>query len=167
MDKQQKKVFVEELHGRLEKVQGAFLVDYKGLDVETLNRLRNELRDAGIEFQVVKNRLLKLACEETQTVSIKDRMTGPTAIALAYEDVVASAKVLVNFAKTNKNLEIKHGQVSGRALEGKDIVRLSELPGREVLLAQALSGMQAVPASFVRVLGGVLSAIEKQKTASA
>ncbi|MDY6974276.1 MAG: 50S ribosomal protein L10 [Thermodesulfobacteriota bacterium] len=156
MDRQEKVKFVADLHNRLEKAQGAFLVDYKGLNVEAMNRLRRELKEAGAEFQVVKNRLLRLAGSETEIDSIKDQMEGPTAIALTYDDIVTPAKVLVDFSKDLPLLKIKNGQISGKAIDTEAITRLAALPGKDVLLAQALSTMQAVPASFVRVLSGVI-----------
>jgi len=173
MNREEKKQFVSDLHDRLEKAQGTFLVHYQGLKVEDISRLRNELRNIGVEFQVVKNRLLKFACEGTETESIKDEMQGPSAIALTFDDVVGPAKALVNFAKDFKQLEVKKGQVSGKVMDADDIKQLATLPSREVLLAQTLSAMQAVPAGFVRVLGGmisqlmnVLKAIEQQKEAA-
>jgi large subunit ribosomal protein L10 len=170
MDRQTKERFVADLRQRLEKAQGAFLVDYQGLNVDSINRLRNELRKTDTEFRVVKNRLLKLASKGTPTEAMETHMQGPSAIALSYEDVVSSAKVLVEFAKDFEHLEIKGGQISGRTIDPQVIKRLAALPSREVLLAQTLSAMQAVPASFVRVLNGViakllyvLNAIEQQK----
>jgi len=170
MDRQEKEKFVADLHTRLERAQGTFLVEYKGLDVKAMSRLRKELRNADVEFQVIKNRLLKRASQETDTALIEDYMQGPTAIALTYEDLVAPAKVLVNFAKEFQQLKIKYGQISGKMLDVDAVKRLSELPGRDVLLAQTLSAMQAVPTSFVRVLNGimtkllnVLSAIQQEK----
>ncbi len=170
MDRQEKEKFVADLHTRLERAQGTFLVEYKGLDVKAMSRLRKELRNADVEFQVVKNRLLKRASQETDTALINDYMQGPTAIALTYEDLVAPAKVLVNFAKEFQQLKIKYGQISGKLLDVDAVKRLSELPGRDVLLAQTLSAMQAVSTSFVRVLNGivakllnVLSAIQQEK----
>lgn len=170
MERQEKKNFVAELHKRLEKAQGTFLVDYQGLNVEALSGLRRELKKIDTEFQVVKNRLLKLASEDTGTNMIKDHMQGPTAIALTYEDVIAPAKVLVDYAKKLDRFEIKVGQISGKVLDAKAVSHLAELPGREELLAQTLAAMQAVPAALVRVLSGVtvkllnvLKAIEQQK----
>ena len=157
MDRQEKKEFVADLRSRLEKAQGTFIVEYRGINVEGMSRLRKELKKADAELRVVKNRLLKLASRDTETELIKEQMQGPTAIAVTYEDVVASAKVLVDFASDFKQLKIKGGQIAGR-----------------ILLAQTLSAMQAVPASMVRVLSGViakllnvLKAIEQEKAESA
>ena len=156
MDKKQKETLVADMKDRLNNAQAAFLVDYQGLDVETLNILRNELRQTGSEFQVVKNRLVKLACQDTETESLKEHFVGPCALTLAHDDVVAPAKVLVDFNKIEKKLELKVGQISGRMMDANAIKRLAELPGRDVLLAQTLSAMKEVPTSFVRVLNGVV-----------
>ena len=98
---------------------------YQGLKVEDISRLRNELRDVGAEFQVVKNRLLKLACQGTETALIEDQMKGPSAIALTFDDVVGPAKILVDFAKDFKQLEIKSGQISGKVIDADAIKRLA------------------------------------------
>ena len=171
MNRQEKKELVDNLHERLEKAEGSYLVDYQGLDVESMNQLRRDLRQANAEIAVVKNRLLKLASKDTDTDLISDLMQGPTAIALTYDDVVAPAKALVDFAKKFKALEIKGGQISGKQVDISGVTKLAALPGRDVLLAQTLSVMHAVPTSFVRVLNGVtgqfmnvLKAIEEKKS---
>ena len=140
--------------------------------MEEINHLRKELRSVGSEFQVVKNRHLKLASRDTETGLIEDHMQGPSAIAVTYDDVVGPAKVLIDIAGNFKQLKIKGGQISGKAIDAEAIKRLAELPGREVLLAQSLSAMQAIPASLARVLNGIIvkllnvfKAIEDQKEA--
>ena len=170
MNREEKEQFVSDLHSRLEKAQGSVLVHYQGLKVEEINNLRNELRKIGAEFQVVKNRLLKLACQGTETELIKEQMRGPTALMLMYDDVIAPAKVVFDFSKKFKNLEIRTGQISGKTMNADDIKQLASLPGREVLLSQVLGTLQSVPGGFVRLLGGimtqllnVLKAIEGQK----
>jgi large subunit ribosomal protein L10 len=170
MDRKGKEALVAGLRGSLERAQGTFLVDYQGLDVEAINRLRSELKKIGAEFQVVKNRLLKRAAEDTQTSVLEEYMHGPSAIAVTYEDVVSPARVLVDFAKDFKHLEIKNAQISGRSVDAEGIKRLAELPGRDALLAQTLSALQAVPTSLVWALNGVivkllnvLKAVEQQK----
>lgn len=170
MDKQTKERLIGDLHVRLEKSVGIFLVDYKGLNVETMNGLRRELAKVGTELQVVKNRLLKRASEELDTVLLRDYMEGPTAIALTYKDQVGPAKVLVDFAEKHDQLKIKSGLISGKLVSVEATKRLAELPGKDELMAQTLRTMQAVPESFVRVLNApvmgllnVLGAIEQQK----
>jgi large subunit ribosomal protein L10 len=156
LDKEQKENLVADMKERLQNAKAAFLVDYQGLDVETLNGLRNELRQTGSEFQVVKNRLVKLACQDTETESLREHFVGPCALTIAHDDVVAPAKVLVDFSKNQKNLEVKVGQISGKMMDANAIKRLAELPGRDALLSQTLSAMKEVPTSLVRVLNGVV-----------
>jgi large subunit ribosomal protein L10 len=170
LNRQEKENFVAEMKGRLERAEATFLVDYKGLDVETFNALRGELRKSQTEIRVVKNRLLKLASKDTDTAMLEEHFEGPCAVVINYEDAIAPAKTLVEQSKEHKELEIRMGQMSGQILDEAGIKRLAQLPSREVLLGQALSVMQAVPASFVRVINGVmvnllnvLKAIEGQK----
>ncbi|MBW1911843.1 MAG: 50S ribosomal protein L10 [Deltaproteobacteria bacterium] len=170
MEKSEKEIFIGEMKSRLKKAKATFLVDYQGLDVEAMNRLRGELRKIDVEFQVTKNRLLKLASQDTDSEVIKEKFVGPCAIALTYNDVVGPAKVLVDLSKELQNMELKTGQISGKPMDVDAIKRLAALPGRDQLIAQALSAMQEVPTSFVRALNGVilnfmyvLKAIENSK----
>jgi len=170
LEKSEKEIFIGEMKSRLKKAKATFLVDYQGLDVEAMNRLRGELRKIDVEFQVTKNRLLKLASQDTDSEVIKEKFVGPCAIALTYNDVVGPAKVLVDLSKELQNMELKTGQISGKPMDVDAIKRLAALPGRDQLIAQALSAMQEVPTSFVRALNGVilnfmyvLKAIENSK----
>jgi large subunit ribosomal protein L10 len=144
------------MNSRLQRAKAVFVVDYQGLDVEAINKVRGELRKIDTEFTVVKNRLLKLASEDTETKSIQEHFSGPCALAITYEDVVAPAKVLTEMSKGFENLELKIGQMSGKQIDVDAIKRLAELPGREQLIALVLSTMQGVPTSLVRVLNGVV-----------
>jgi large subunit ribosomal protein L10 len=170
LDKSQKDNIVRGLQESLGKASGAFLVDYQGLKVETLTKLRHELRDANVQFQVVKNRLLVIACEGTDTAVLKDHITGPSALAITYEDVIKPAKVLTNFSRDNEALEIKVGQINGKVVDLRAINKLAKLPPKEILLSQLLFTLSGVPASLVRVLSEiprrmvtVLEAIKRQK----
>lgn len=168
-----KKQFVEGLKERLERSTVVILTDYKGLDVEAMTALRAKLREAQVEYQVIKNTMLRLASEGTGVEAIKDSFVGPSAIALSYDDPVAPAKVLTEFAKSNDKLEIKIGVMDGRVLDLSAIKALSDLPSREQLLATVLSAMNAVPTSLVTALSdvprrmvNVLQAIKDQKEAA-
>jgi len=159
LNRKEKEQFVSEMKSRLEKAQATYLIDYQGLDVASMNALRRELRKSNAEFQVVKNRLLMLASVGTETECLKKFFIGPCGIAITNEDAVAPAKVLVEQSKALKKLEIKVGQIGGKPFDAASIKKIAELPGRDVLLAQVLSTMQAVPASFVRVLSGVMTGL--------
>ncbi len=169
-DKQQ---IVEDLRERFSKSAIIVLTDYKGLDVAAMNDLRRRLRAEEIEYRVVKNTLLIRASADNDGVLIQDFFKGPSAVALSYDDPVAPAKVLTQFAKDNKKLEIKVGVMNGKVLDADAINALAKLPSREVLLGQLLSALNAVPTSFVRTIAevprgfvNVLAAIKDQKEAA-
>ena len=170
LDRDKKEKFVSDMKARLERAEGIFLVDYQGLNVESINRLRRELKKTDTEFMVVKNRLAKLASQGTDTASIAEYFAGPCAFAITYDDIVVPAKLLVDFSRENEHLKIKAGQIEGKPIDDQAIKRLAELPNRDALLGKALSAMQAVSTSFLNVLNGiivnllnVLRAIESKK----
>lgn len=165
-----KKQFVQKVRERFSKSKVVILTDYKGLDVDAMNELRSRLREAQIEYQVIKNTMLRLASEGTDAELMKDQFVGPSAIAFSYDDPVAPAKILTEFAKDNAKLEIKCGMLNGAVMDLSAIKALSELPSREELLAMVLSAMNAVPTSLVQALNdvprrmlNVLQAIKDQK----
>ena len=135
MDRNQKEEVVRRLQESLAKACGTFLVDYQGLDVEKMSRVRKELGEIGTDFFVVKNRLLKLASSGTGTESIKEYFTGPNALAVSYDEMVKPAKILVDLAKDLEKLEIKVGQISGKPMDLNAVRRLAELPSHDDLLA--------------------------------
>ena len=172
MKKEDKKRIAENLKERFSKSKVVIVTDYKGLDVMAINALRRKLREADIDYQVAKNTLLIRASEGTDVAVVKDYFVGPSAIAISYEDPVAPAKVLTEFAKENQKLEIKAGVMGEKVLDIAAIKSLAALPSREVLLGQVLSAMNGVPTALVRVLNGVmgnflnvLTAIKDQKEA--
>jgi len=171
---EKKQQFVEQLRDRMSRSKVIVLTDYKGLDVATMTELRSKLREANIEYEVVKNTMLRRASEGLGAEAIKEYFKGPSAIALSFEDPVAPAKILTDFAKTNDKLEIKVGVMDGQVLDLNSLKALSSLPSREELLAMVLSAMIAVPTSLVRALNdvpvrmlNVLQAIKDQKEQAA
>lgn len=169
----QKKQIVKDLNERFSRSKIVILTDYKGLDVTAMNDLRRKLREAEIEYKVVKNTLLIRASEETDVALIKEAFTGPSAVALSYDDPVAPAKVLTDFTKNYQKLEIKVGVMNGRVLDLSAIKTLANLPSREVILSQLLSTLNGVPTSLLRTINGipqsllnVLQAIKEQKATS-
>lgn len=163
MDRKTKELVAHELHEKLKDFNLAVLAHYSGLNVEKLTALRNALRKTDTELRVVKNTLLSIASKETELSLLKDHFKGPLAIALNRSDVVETAKVLVDFAKKNAELEIKAGMLKGKVITREQLGTLAALPPREILLGKLLSvfvGVQtglvnvlsAVPRSFVQVL---------------
>ncbi len=170
MNRDEKETLVQQLNDSFSKAKIAILTDYKGLKVSVFEELRSELRKNNAEIRVAKNTLLRRAVTGTTFESMQDEFTGATAVAVSYDDPVAPAKVLVDFAKDNPQLEIRNACMGGKALSGADLAALAKLPSREVLLARMMSVMNAVPTGLVRVLSGVprkalylLQAIADQK----
>lgn len=169
----EKQQIVEDLKGKLATTKVVIVTDYKGLNVAQMTDLRRKLSEANVEYRVVKNTLLTRAAEGTDAALLADVFKGPSGIALSFDDPVAPAKVLTQFAKDNKKLEIKAGVMDGKVLDLDAISALSKLPSREELLAQVLSAMNAVPSGLVRALAdvprrmvNVLNAIKDQKAAA-
>ena len=170
MDIEEKKKIVDDLHERLSRSKVVILTDYKGLDVSKINDLRRRLLKVEAEFKVVKNSLLARASQGTDAALIKEHFKGPSAVALSYDDPVASAKVLAEFAKEHNELELQAGVLDGKVMGLSEITALSVLPSREILLGQLLSVMNGVPTSLVTALADIprrfvnlLQAVKDQK----
>ena len=173
MKLEDKKRIAQDLKERFDKSKVIIVTDYKGLNVTSINALRRKLREADVEYKVVKNSLLIRAAADTDVAQLNEYFKGPSAIAISYDDPVAPAKVLTEFAKESKALEIKAGVMGDQMLDMSAIKALSDLPSREVLLGQVLSAMNGVPTAFVRALNdniarflNVLNAIKDQKEAA-
>ncbi|MFW6115141.1 MAG: 50S ribosomal protein L10 [Thermodesulfobacteriota bacterium] len=172
MDRSTKEKSVADMKERLEKAYAVFVVDYKGLNVKEITRLRQELREAEIELQVVKNRLLAIACQDTDAAVLASYLKGPCALAITYGNVVAPAKILTKFAQDSEKLEVKVAHIQGDIVEAPAVKRLAQLPGRDVLLSQVVFALSGVPISLVRLLAevprrmvNVLEAVRRQREA--
>ncbi len=157
MNREQKSAEVDDLKGRFAKAKIAIATDYRGLTVADFQDLRIELRKNNSQIRVAKNTLLKRAVQDTSFEQLQEHFTGTTAITVSYDDPVAPAKVLTAFSKDHDEMVIRGGMLDGKTLTVDDLLALSKLPSREVMLSQLLSVMQAVPTSFVRVLNAVPS----------
>ena len=173
MKLEEKKQIVEDLRGRFAKSSVVILTDFKGLDVASVSELRRRLKEAGIEYKVVKNTLMARASQDTPISVLKDHFKGPGAVAIGYHDPVAPAKILTKFADDSKKLEIRAAVLNGKLIDLGGIRALAALPSREVLLGQLLAVMLEVPTSVVRVLAGVprglvnlLAALKDQQEAA-
>jgi len=155
LDRNTKEQVLHELRDNLQHVQLAVLTGYSGLDVERMTVLRRNLRNIAAEMRVVKNTLLRIASEGTELTILHPHLKGPLALVTTKGDVVEAAKVLVEFAKKNAELDVKVGVLNGKLVTKQQLEALAQLPSREVLLARLLSVMVAVPTSLVTVLSAV------------
>lgn len=139
---------VEELTAKFREAKAAIITDYRGLNVAEMTELRKRLREAGVEFKVVKNTLTRRATQAAQLEALDQHLVGPTAIAFGFGDVVAPAKILTEFAKDHKALEIKGGLIEGKPVDAAGVDALAQLPSREGLLSMLLSVLQAPMRNF-------------------
>ena len=153
---EQKQAIVAELTERLKNSVTGVLVNYKGINVADDTALRKELREAGVQYSVVKNTLLSRACEEAELTGLQTTLAGTTALATSDEDYAAAARILANYAKKSKTFEIKGGYLDGEVVDLATIDSLAKLPTREVLLANVLGAFQAPIASFARAIQAIV-----------
>lgn len=153
MARPEKEATVSEMKEKFSRAAGVVLADYRGLNVGEVTVLRKKLRESNVEYRVVKNTLSALAAKEAKIDGMDSMLEGPTAYAFGYEDPVAPAKILAEFAKTHKNLELKGGLLNGEVLSLDKVKALADLPGREELLARAIGSMSAPMTNFARLLG--------------
>ena len=138
-----KETLVQAAAEKFESAASVVIVDYRGLTVEEVTNLRKQLRDAGVEMKVIKNSILSRAAKKVGLDGLDEVFTGPTAVAFSNDDVVAPAKIIDEFAKDAKALEIKGGVIEGKVSSVEQITTLAKLPNREGLLSMLLSVLQA------------------------
>lgn len=153
---EEKKQIVEEIKEKVEKAQGVVLVDYRGLNVEELTQLRRNYKEAGVDYKVYKNTMMRFAFKDAGFEEFSQYLTGPNAIAFGFDDPVQAAKITEEFAKKHDKLEIKAGIVDGKIIGIDEIKSLANLPSKEVLIAQTLAGLNGPIAGFANVLQGTI-----------
>ena len=158
ISKQRKAELVEQYVEQLQQSQGIILTDYRGLGVNDMSAIRRTMRPIGGKFQVIKNRLLKLALREAGMSLPEEWLIGPTAIGFCRDEVPPVAKALTDAAKNLEALRIKGGLLGMSVIEAEQVHVIADLPPREMLLAQVLGTINA-PAS--RVAGVVASGIRQ------
>ena len=174
MNRSGKAVIIEAVKARAEKASFAVITDFKGMTVEELTNLRVSLRKAGGEYLVVKNTLARIALTDGTHDAIKDKFHDNCGVAFGFDDPVAVAKALSDFAKQSKLFELRCASLDGKAMDAAQIDALAKLPGREQLLGQLLGTMNAVPTNFVSLFANMvrgllyaLKGIEEQKADAA
>jgi large subunit ribosomal protein L10 len=158
LKKEEKEQIVSDLRQKLEQSKAIVLTNYRGLNVQQVNQLRQRLREEKISYHVVKNTLMKLATKGTDLEKVNDYFEGPTAVAMAYGDPISLAKILSEFTKTQPILEIKVGVLEGRVMPPEGVRAFASMPSREVLFGQLLGGIQ-VPGS--QLAGTVRNALQQ------
>ena len=152
---QEKQQVVAEISEKLRNYASTVITDYRGLSVADVTELRKQLREAGVEYKVLKNTLCRRATAEAEFTELDEHLTGPTAVAFSKEDAIAPAKILNDFAKNNEHLKIKGGIVEGKVVDLDQLKALANLPSREGLLSMLLSVLQAPVRNFALAVKAV------------
>lgn len=154
-NRQIKQAKVEEIREKLEKSQSVVLASYQGLTVEEDTQLRKSLREAGVEYKVYKNTLVILAAKELGIEGLEEHLQGPISIAIGYDDVTAPARILNDFAKTHKKLELKAGLVQGEIYDADKVKQLANIPSKDVLIAKLLGSIKSPLSKFAYLLNAI------------
>ena len=167
MNKEKKKTYISEMTSQFDKSEAVIVTHYQGLTVNQLDELRAKMREHGIIFKITKNRITKLALENTRCKDLSDLFKGPTAVALS-EDAISSAKILTKFSKENENLKILGGIMGSDILDVAGVQNVATLPtldeARAQIVgilrspAQKIASILLAPASKIAIL-----ALEKSK----
>lgn len=171
MPTREKELIVEELTDKFNNAKTAILTDYCGLNVAEITELRAKLREAGVDYKVVKNTLARIAADNAECKEeVTEYLTGPTAIAFSEEDPVAPAKVLSEFAEEHEDLKIKAGLLKGKQISLEQVNSLADIPPRDTLVAQLVTKMKAPINGLVNALNDpikslahALNAIKEEK----
>ena len=158
MERSQKEVLIGSVRQKFERMSSAVFLDFKGMNVEAVTKLRDEFRKSGVEYRVVKNTLVRHAIKEHPWAkTLAKSLTGMTGVAWSYEDPSAAAKVVKAFRKDNQKLQIKAGLIEGQILSGDAVeTQLATMPGKDELRATLLATLQAPLQQFVQQLNAPL-----------
>jgi large subunit ribosomal protein L10 len=169
-----KKETVAELREELAKARTMIVSEYRGLSVKEIAEIRRALSKQDVTYRVVKNRLMRIAAEDSVGAALNPFLTGPTAIAFGTDEAATAKAVLDATRPYNKIVRITGGVLGDKAIDGEAVSRLANLPSREVLLAKLAGGMQApvgtlasLLAAPLRNLGYALAQLAEQKRQAA
>jgi len=157
MPKEKKEDTVKIIEEFLSGSKAAIVTDYRGMTVTEINQLRQQLRNAKVEYHVVKNTLASLAAERVGKEELKEFLKGPTAIAFGYGEVTEPSKIIVEYIRSSKTpLSIKGGLLDKRVLSSAEVTTLASLPPTEILISQVMRQIQAPISSLLAVLSASL-----------
>ena len=154
LSRQEKAVKIDEVCAMVAQAKAIVVAEYRGLNVESVTRLRRQARGQGVQLRVLKNTLARRAMTGTPFAGLSDHLVGPLMYGMG-PDPIAVAKVLSSFAKDNDRLVVKAGAMADFVMDDKAVKALATMPSREELLAKLMATMQAPVAQFVRTLNEV------------
>ena len=162
-----KKAFVKEMNEKIAGSLAGVVVAYNGISVENDTKLRKELREAGVEYMVVKNTMLRLAVKGTQYEALAEYFKGDTAIALSAEDPAAAARILCKYADADKTkrFTVKGGFCDGQVMDAAGVKSLSTMPNREGLLSMLAGSLNGIIGGLAVALQGIVDKQEETPAA--
>ena len=155
-----KKALVQDIKDKISRAKSVIFVDYKGINVANDTDLRNKMREAGCEYHVYKNRLVKLALDELKITCLDDKLQGTLAVAFSFDGETEAANVL-NKSADEAKISMKFGLVGGSFVDEAALKALANLPSKEVLIAQLLGMLQAPATGLCRVLNGPVQGLAR------
>lgn len=164
-NRQLKEQKVSEIKDKMSKAKIMILSKYQGLTVEEDTELRKNMRTSGVDYKVYKNTLMTRAANELGYGAIDQYLEGPISVAFGYEDPTAAAKVLNDFSKNHKSLELKVGMANGEIYDADKLKVLATIPSREVLIAKFLGSIKSPMANFAYMLSAVKDKKESEAEA--
>jgi large subunit ribosomal protein L10 len=160
MLRKEKQAVAEDLKNKIEGASSIFLADFTGINVKDITTLRRDFRQSDIEYLVAKNTLIKRAIAGGPFEKLNDYLAGPTALVLTKDEGVDAVKIISNFSKDRAlGMDVKVGVIDEKLIDAETVKSLASLPGREVLLARLLGGLNSPVVGFVHVLNGTLSRV--------
>ena len=157
---------VAEIVEKLNRASSTIVVDYRGLTVEEVTELRKQMREAGIDYKVYKNTLVRRAAQEVGIKEFNDELlVGANAIAFGYDDPVAPARILKGFMDSHPKMKLKMGIVEGAFYDESKIVEMANIPSREVLIAKLLGSLKAPVSNFAYLIDAIAKKAEGQEEA--
>ncbi|MEE0451977.1 50S ribosomal protein L10 [Peptacetobacter sp.] len=158
-----KSLVVSEIVEKLNNSSSAVVVDYKGLTVAEVTELRKVMREAGVDYKVYKNTLVRRAAQEVGIEQFNDELlVGTNAIAFGYDDPVAPARILKKFIETHPKMQLKMGVIEGEFYDEAKIMELANIPSREELIAKLLGSLKAPVSNFVYLVDAIAKKQEEE-----
>ena len=153
-----KSAIVDEIKAKLDKAQSVVVIDYMGTTVDQATAMRAKLREAGVDYTVYKNTLIARAIEGTKFEGLKDVLSGPSAVAVSYNDAIAPAKILAGAIKEYDKMAFKAGVVEGVLYDEDGLKTLSTIPSRDELIAKFMGSIQSPVGKLVRTFQAIADA---------
>ena len=160
--KEDKQAKVQEIKEKMLNAQAVIFADYRGLTVEEDTELRRRFREAGVDYKVYKNTLTALAAKEAGALGLEHLLTGPTSSAFGYKDPTAPARILNDFAKDHKKLELKGGYVQGQIFDLDKVKELATIPSKEILIAKLLGSIKSPLSNFAYLVNAIKEKKEQE-----